>query len=181
MTRFLSVLTATLMTALPATAFELQSADFAADGAIPMAHVANVFGCTGGDASPALNWTGTPEGTASFALLVHDPDAPTGGAGFWHWLVLDIPGSATGLDQGAGAADGAALPEGARMLPNDFGVPAWGGPCPPEGHGPHHYNFTLYALPEGVAVPEGATKAVAGFIVNASALAKATLTGTFER
>ncbi|WP_172328751.1 YbhB/YbcL family Raf kinase inhibitor-like protein [Mangrovicoccus sp. HB161399] len=169
-----------LAAAAPAAAFDLSSSDFEPGGELAMEQVADVFGCTGGNVSPALSWSDPPEGTKSFALMVHDPDAPTGGAGFWHWIVLDIPASATGLASGAGAADGTGLPEGARMIPNDYGAAAWGGPCPPEGDSPHRYNFTLYAL-EGATsgIAEGASTAVAGFLVNAAALGTATLTGMY--
>lgn len=169
-------------TALPAGAFELTTADFEAGGTIPETFVFNSFGCSGDNLSPALAWSGAPEGTESFALMVHDPDAPTGGAGFWHWIVLDIPGSATALPQGAGTTAGDAMPEGARQVANDYGFAGWGGPCPPEADGPHRYNFTLYALPTAqLDVPEGASKAVTGFLVNANALGKATLQGTYDR
>ncbi len=176
------VLTAIVTAAAPLHAFELKSDDFAPGGAIPDTSVFDGFGCTGGNVSPALAWTDAPEETRSFALMVHDPDAPTGGAGFWHWIVLDLPASVAELPGGAGAAAGEALPEGARMIANDYGIAGWGGPCPPEADGPHRYNFTLYALPTATLdVPDGASKAVTGFIVNANALGEATLQGTYDR
>ncbi|MGG7564976.1 YbhB/YbcL family Raf kinase inhibitor-like protein [Rhodovulum sp. DZ06] len=147
-----------------------------------MEQVFDGSGCTGANVSPALAWTDPPEGTQSFALMVHDPDAPTGGAGFWHWIVLDIPAGVSELPKGAGAAGGGdGLPGGARMLVNDYAA-AWGGPCPPEGDAAHRYDFTLYALPsEKLDVPEGASKAVHGFMINATALGKATFQGKFGR
>lgn len=166
--------------ATAAPALDLTSPDIAAGGTIGMTHVADVFGCTGDNVSPALAWSGAPEGTGAYALMVHDPDAPTGGAGFWHWIVLNIPGDAGGLPQGAGG-EGGAMPEGAVQIANDYGIEGWGGPCPPEGDAPHRYNFTLYALPEPIGGYEGASKAVVGFMVNASALDTATLTATFGR
>src|SRR5439155_1640428 len=75
--------------------FELMSPDIRPNGPIAMEQVYNGFGCSGENVSPALAWSGAPEATKSFALLVHDPDAPTGGAGWWHWLVVNIPASAT--------------------------------------------------------------------------------------
>lgn len=183
MMRFVAVaVLAAAATPAPAAAFDLTSDDFAAGETIPLVHSFDGFGCVGENVSPALAWTGAPEGAQSFALMVHDPDAPTGGAGFWHWIVLDIPADADGLDRGAGAAGGAALPEGARHGLNDYGVEAWGGPCPPEGDGPHRYDFTLYALPTAsLEAPEGATTSLIGFLVNANAIARATLQGVFER
>ena len=163
------------------TAFRLSSPDFRANGTLSMEQVYNGFGCSGKNVSPELRWSGAPEGTQSFALLVHDPDAPTGGAGWWHWLVLNIPASATGLAKNAGRANGRGLPAGAMQVETDFGAPGWGGPCPPAGDKPHRYQFTLYALKTGRidASPQGAS--LAGFMVNAHTLARATLTGPFGR
>src|ERR1035437_8772719 len=79
-----------------AMAFELSSTDIAEGRTLSAAQVANTFGCTGGNLSPALNWKDAPAGTRSFAVTVYDPDAPTG-SGWWHWLAYDIPASATGL------------------------------------------------------------------------------------
>ena len=74
-----------------AQGFKLESADVKPNAAIAEEQVFNGFGCTGKNVSPALKWSGAPKGTKSFALLVHDPDAPTGGAGWWHWVVINIP------------------------------------------------------------------------------------------
>lgn len=179
---FIAAAAALPLLAAQASAFELSSPDIAPGATIAMEQVFDGFGCTGANVSPALEWTGAPEGVQSFALMVHDPDAPTGGAGFWHWIVLDIPASATGLAKGAGAVGGAALPAGARMIRNDYGAAGWGGPCPPAGAAAHRYDFTLYAMPAAtLGAPEGASAAVHGFMINAMALGKATLQGTFGR
>src|SRR5580692_3234612 len=74
----------------PAGAFTLTSSDIRPGGTIAAAQVFNSFGCSGGNVSPALAWSGVPAGTQSFALMVHDPDAPTG-SGWWHWVVYNIP------------------------------------------------------------------------------------------
>src|SRR5690242_14059514 len=101
----------TLVLALTATAsaapFKLTSKDFKANGPIPDKNAFNSFGCSGGNASPELEWSNAPAGTKSFALMVHDPDAPTG-SGWWHWVVYNIPADTTSLPQGAGTADGKA-------------------------------------------------------------------------
>jgi hypothetical protein len=159
-----------------AAALELKSPDIAPGATIADTFVFKGFGCEGGNLSPALEWSGAPEGTKSFALLVHDPDAPTGGAGFWHWLVVDIPAQTSSLPQGA------AVPAGAKEIATDFGAPGYGGPCPPKGDKPHHYNFTLYALKVAkLDLPPKATASLAGFMVNANALVHSTLTGVYGR
>lgn len=171
-------LAASLATAAPA--FDLTSPSIADGGLIPDDHVADIFGCTGDNVSPELAWSDPPEGTEAFALMVHDPDAPTGGAGFWHWIVLNIPADARRLEAGAGNAGGA-MPAGAVQIANDYGIAGWGGPCPPEGAAPHRYDFTLYALPVPIEGIEDASKAVLGFMVNATALDTARLQGLFGR
>lgn len=161
--------------------FKLTSPDIQANGPIAMEQVFNGFGCAGQNVSPALSWSGAPAGTKSFALLCHDPDAPTGGAGWWHWLVVNIPANATGLPKNAGTADGKNLPAGAVQVATDFGGPGWGGPCPPVGHGPHRYIFTLYALGVDRLDVAATGASLAGFMVNMNAIGKASLTGIFER
>jgi Raf kinase inhibitor-like YbhB/YbcL family protein len=151
-------------------------------------YVLNGFGCTGGNISPALEWTNPPAGTKSFALQVFDPDAPTG-SGFWHWAVYNIPPTATGLAQGAGnAAD--KLPAPAYGGTTDFldtgatgGNGNYGGPCPPQGDKPHHDHFTLYALAvddvqKAGGIPKTGTAAIYSFVLNLG-LGKAML-GTAE-
>lgn len=93
------------------------------------------FTCDGANETPTLHWTDPPPGTRSFALVVDDPDAPSGT--FRHWGVYDIPVTARSI--------GAAQHVGAEVH-NDFGKVGYGGPCPPKGHGPHHYHFKLFAL-----------------------------------
>ncbi|ATQ69334.1 MULTISPECIES: YbhB/YbcL family Raf kinase inhibitor-like protein [Methylosinus] len=160
----------------------LTSPDIAEGAVIDLKFAFDGFGGGGGNVSPAFAWSEPPAGTRSFALFCHDPDAPTGGAGFWHWLVVDIPGTARALAQGAGTPDGAGLPTGAKQIRSDYGISAWGGPCPPVGDPPHRYVFTLYALGvEKVEAPEGATASLVGFLVNQNVLAKANLTGLYGR
>lgn len=164
-----------------AGAFELTSPDIAEGKKIDMKHVYDSFGCTGANLSPELRWSDPPAGTKSFAVLAHDPDAPTGGAGFWHWLVVDIPADARGLKQGAGDASGKQLPAGAHQLENDFGDKSYGGPCPPPGK-PHRYVFTVYALKiDKLGDAAHGRTAIAGFTINQNALATASITGLFGR
>ncbi|MDE2221331.1 MAG: YbhB/YbcL family Raf kinase inhibitor-like protein [Gammaproteobacteria bacterium] len=187
--RTLALSTLAAMLVLPGAAgaagtarFRLTSTDIKPNGVIANRFVFQGFGCKGDNVSPALSWSGAPPGTLSFALLVHDPDAPTGGAGWWHWVVYDIPASATSLAQGAGTANGAGLPQGAVQGMTDFGARGWGGPCPPEAGGTHHYHFTLYALKVAkLDVPDAASAALIGYVVNANSLGKAGFTGLYGR
>ena len=138
------------------------------------------FGCKGGNVSPALAWSNAPEGTRSFALLVHDPDAPTG-SGWWHWLVYNIPAGTSSLAAGAGDAHKNLLPAGAVQGRTDFGTAGYGGPCPPPGK-PHHYHFRLYALKVAkLDLPADASAALVGFNVQAQSLGSAELTGLYGR
>ncbi|MCF8481143.1 MAG: YbhB/YbcL family Raf kinase inhibitor-like protein [Rhodospirillum sp.] len=158
----------------------LTSPAFTEGATLPDRQVFDGFGCTGGNVSPALSWTGAPEGTKSFALLVHDPDAPTGGAGWWHWTVFDIPADVTGLPEGVGKTG--TLPEGAREGRTDFGSTGYGGACPPEGDSPHRYNFTLHALDvTGLPVETDGPAAMVGYMINAHTLDKVTLSATYGR
>ena len=124
------ILLAGLTGAGAANALTLTSPDIKPNGKISDEQVANVFGCEGKNVSPALSWSGAPKGTKSFAVSIYDPDAPTG-SGFWHWVVVNIPADATSLAKGAGDPKAAALPVGALQTRTDFGVPGYGGPCPP--------------------------------------------------
>lgn len=164
------------------SSFQASSPDVVSGKPIAAKFIYNGFGCTGQNVSPAVMWKNAPAGTRSFALMVHDPDAPTGGAGFWHWVVVDIPAGTAFLAQGSGTADGKRLPVGSRQINTDFGAPGWGGPCPPAGDKPHRYNFTVYALKvDKLDLPPTATASLAGFMVNSNLLGKATFTGTFGR
>jgi Raf kinase inhibitor-like YbhB/YbcL family protein len=169
-----------------ARAFDLMSPDVKADQSMPERFTFNGLGCQGQNISPGLSWTDPPEGTKSFALTVHDPDAATGGAGIWHWVVVNIPATARSITEGAGTADGAKLPPGSRQITNDYvgfiNSTGWGGPCPPKGAKAHSYNFTLYALKvETLNLPLNATSSHAGFVVNLNTLGKARLTMTYGR
>ena len=158
----------------------LTSPDLSDGGRIAEAQVFNEFGCKGGNISPALAWSGAPTGTQSFALLVHDPDAPTG-SGWWHWIVYDIPAGTTSLPAGAGDPQKKLMPAAAVGGRNDYGAMGYGGPCPPPGK-PHHYHFQLYALKVAkLDVPAHASAALIGFSVRAQALAQAELVGLYGR
>ena len=139
------------------------------------------FGTDGGNKSPQLAWSGAPAGTKSFALTCFDPDAPTG-SGFWHWVVVNIPADVSELKLDAGNPSSGLLPKGALQTRTDFGKPGYGGPCPPEGHGPHRYVFTLFAVKqEALPVTVDTSAAVVGFHLHFGTLAKTSLTGLFKR
>ncbi|MEJ7809505.1 MAG: YbhB/YbcL family Raf kinase inhibitor-like protein [Gemmatimonadaceae bacterium] len=165
----------------PAGRFMLTSPDVRAGSTIGAKHVFKGMGCSGENISPALAWRGAPAATKSYAVTVYDPDAPTG-SGWWHWMVYNIPASATGLQAGAGDAAKGLAPTGSMQGPTDFGAPGYGGPCPPPGSKPHRYIFTVFALKtDRLEIPAGATSAMVGFNINANVLAKATLTAVYRR
>ena len=122
--------------------------------------VFNGFGCSGDNLSPQLSWNNAPKGTKSFAITAYDPDAPTG-SGWWHWVALDIAADQHNVARGA-----AKQLKGVRELNNDYGFSGFGGACPPQGHGMHRYQFTVWALPfEKMEIPQGASNALVGFML----------------
>lgn len=115
-------------------AFTVSSDSFKDGDYLAQAHVLSAdfgFGCAGGNQSPHLAWSDAPAGTKSFAVTCYDPDAPTG-SGFWHWVVVNIPPDATELALDAGNPNAGKLPRGALMTRTDYGMAAYGGPCPPK-------------------------------------------------
>ena len=129
------------------------------------------YTCDGADQTPALKWGEPPAGTKSFALVIDDPDAPSGT--FRHWGVFDIPASARSI--GGGQQVG-------TEVTNDFGKPGYGGPCPPKGHGTHHYHFKLFALDtEKLDVSPNAKVVDVENAARQHAIAEGELVGTYER
>lgn len=146
--------------------FALTSPAFDGGEEIPGRHT-----CEGEDVSPALEWSGVPDGTRSLALVVDDPDAPAGT--FTHWTAWGIDPAAGGLGEGeAPAVEGR----------NDFGTAGYRGPCPPPGHGPHRYFFRLHALGAPLDLRAGASvQEVERALESGGVLAVAELVGTYER
>ncbi len=174
-----SVAMAALASPRAAHAMSLTSPDIQPGARIPDEYTFNGFGCSGKNVSPALSWSGAPEGAKSFALTLYDPDAPTG-SGFWHWVMFNIPADITSLAKGAGDPKSHKAPKGAVQSRNDFGMTGYGGPCPPKGHKPHRYQFTIFAVDtERLDADEHASGALVGFNLNFHTLAKATLTGVW--
>lgn len=168
-------------TAASAAGFTLSSADIAPNATLTQNQVFNGFGCSGKNISPVLSWSGAPAGTQSYALTVYDPDAPTG-SGWWHWVVINIPASATSIAKGAGTADGKAMPAGSQQVRTDFGALGFGGACPPAGDKPHRYIFTLYALKvPKLDVAADSTAALAGFMIHGNMLDKTSFTAYYGR
>ncbi len=157
-----------------AVALKIKSPAFSHKEEIPAQYT-----CDGEDISPALEWSGPPEGTKSLALIVDDPDAPDPAAPMmtWvHWVLYNIPPSATGLPEGVKSQD---LPGGTKEGLNDWKRTGYGGPCPPIGR--HRYFHKLYAL--DVVLPDlrkpskvKLEKALEGHI-----LAEVELIGTYKR
>jgi Raf kinase inhibitor-like YbhB/YbcL family protein len=149
----------------------LSSTDFKDGSQIPAKYT-----CTGAGISPQLAWTAPPARTASFALIVTDPDAPRG---TWvHWVLYNLPAGTRSLPEGLPALGH--LPDGALQGRNDFGEIGYGGPCPPPGS-PHHYVFTLYALDAKLNLPVGEKRAQVEAVMQGHILASGRLVGLFQR
>lgn len=146
-------------TLLPAVA----TLDVGSDDVRTGEKLASTFIAAGDNLSPQLSWAGAPDGTRSFAVTCFDPDAPTP-SGFWHWVVVDLPVTATSLARGAGAADGSGLPYPAFSVRNDVSAPGYSGAAPPAGDVPHRYFFVVHAVDiETLGVGADVTPAVVSF------------------
>jgi len=155
-------------------ALSLTSTAFHPGGEIPSLHT-----CEGKDSSPPLAWSGMPAGTKSLALIVDDPDAPDPKAPkmTWvHWVLYDLPPTATGLPLAVASKD---LPAGTREGMNDWKRTGYGGPCPPIGR--HRYFFKLYAL--DTVLPDLGTpsKAKLEQAMEGHVLGKVELVGTYQK
>jgi Raf kinase inhibitor-like YbhB/YbcL family protein len=126
------------------------------------------YSCRGSNTPVPLTWTGVPAGAASVALIMDDPDAPSGT--FTHWVVFNLPASSSGLANGR-------LPAGAAQAQNGRGQAAYTGPCPPSGT--HHYRFTIYAEPKKLALRAGAALPEALAAIKANPISSGRLTGLF--
>jgi len=148
-------------------AFQLSSPDIVPNGTIPAK-----FTCDGSNVSPPLRWKDLPSGTKSLALIVDDPDAPRG---TWnHWILFNIPASATELPEAAQT-----LPAGTVQGNTSFGKTGYGGPCPPDRE--HRYFFKLYALDQDLPLSSGAKKADLETAMKGHVLGQAELMGRYDR
>lgn len=152
----------------------IRSSAFADQGEIPRVHT-----CDGSDTAPPLEWSGIPGGTKSLVLIVDDPDAPDPAAPkmtYVHWVLYDLPPSATGLPGAPG--DAVPLPQGAREGVNDWQRTGYGGPCPPIGR--HRYYFKLYALDRTLGDLGAPTRADVEAAMRGHVLEQAVLMGTYS-
>jgi len=169
---------AILFSAMAARAQEerlaLTSPVFRDGGEIPRKYT-----CDGEDVVPPLSWSGVPGRARSLVLIVDDPDVPDPAAPkrTWvHWVVYDIPPTASGIAEGGG---GRGLPPGSKEGTNDWQRSAFGGPCPPIGR--HRYFHKLYALDVVLAELKAPTKAELEKAMHGHVIASAVLMGTYER
>jgi Raf kinase inhibitor-like YbhB/YbcL family protein len=147
------------------TRITVQSTEFSAGGPIPTRYT-----CDGDNISPPLSWAGIPPNSASLALVVDDPDAPSGT--FTHWVVVNINPAITSLRAGE-------VPAGAQQVANSAGDAAYFGPCPPSGT--HHYRFTVYALPQPLEPDRTRSLNEALTAIRRAATAQGQLVGTYRR
>jgi Raf kinase inhibitor-like YbhB/YbcL family protein len=144
--------------------FKITSAAFPEGKEIPKR-----FTCDGENVSPPLAWTGAPVGAKAFALIVDDPDAPSGL--FTHWIVFNLPASTHSLPEGVKPA--------ANQGTNDFGKPGYGGPCPPRGR--HRYFFHLYALKDELGGLKSPSRKQIDAALKGHVIGEAVLMGTYQR
>ena len=164
-----------------ADSLTLSSQDIAQGEYMSNAQEFNGFGCSGGNLSPHLKWTDPPIGTKSFAITAYDPDAPTG-SGWWHWQIVNIPLTVMEITSGADDAKTNVALKDSMSIENDYGSRGFGGVCPPEGHGVHHYRFTVHALSvEKLELPESASGALTGYMINANTIESSTIESLYKR
>ncbi|MFT7684110.1 MAG: Raf kinase inhibitor-like YbhB/YbcL family protein [Moritella dasanensis] len=179
--KLLSVLSLSVSASVFAGSFTLSSEDIAQGQYMSKTQEFNGFGCSGGDVSPQLAWVNAPKGTKSFAITAYDPDAPTG-SGWWHWQIVNIPMTVMEIPAGAGDTKTNRAPVGSTQIQNDYGSRGFGGVCPPEGHGIHHYRFTIHALSvERLELPEDASGALAGYMINGNTIESSTIEALYKR
>lgn len=161
--------------------FSLTSPQLKDGGMMPVNQIFHGFGCTGKNISPELIWHNPPAGTKSFAVMVYDPDAPTG-SGWWHWVIFNIPSEIRRLPADAGNVNLSLAPKKSIQSMTDFGKQGYGGACPPKGSGPHRYIFTVFALDiESLPLDTSVTAAMVGFHLNQHAMDKTQLTVIYSR
>jgi Raf kinase inhibitor-like YbhB/YbcL family protein len=161
----------------PPPMLKIKVADFADGSKIPAK-----FTCAAGQTSPspAISWSNAPAGTQSFVLILHDPDPVVGGSStdVLHWAIFDIPGSATSLPEGVAKGDQS---DGAKQIKNIAGANGYLGPCPPPGHGDHHYTLELFALNAKLGLPDSTSRADLMKAMDGKVVSKGVYIGIFGR
>ena len=155
-------------------ALALTSPVFTHNGTIPKQHT-----CQGSDLSIPLAWSGVPAGARSLVLIVDDPDAPDPAAPkmTWvHWVLYNIPPSATALKEAIKSSE---LPAGTREGLNDWRRTGYGGPCPPIGR--HRYFHKLYALDTVLPDLKRPTKTQLEKAMQGHVIERAELIGTYQK
>lgn len=158
----------------PVMSFQISSSAFAAGGSIP-----SKYTCEGSDMSPPLQWSGAPDGTMSFALIVDDPDAPDPAKPkqvYVHWVVYNIPAAANSIGENASKSS---MPAGSATGVNDWKKAQYGGPCPPIGR--HRYFFKLYALDTMLSGLNSPTKKDVENAIKGHVLAQTEVMGTYQK
>jgi hypothetical protein len=156
-----------------AQTFTLKSKDLG--GQATSKQIFNDYGCTGENKSPQLFWENAPKDTKSFAVTIYDENAPTG-SGWWHWVIFDIDSSNTELIENAGNLEKQLAPKNSIQSNTDFGLPGYGGPCPPADGTTHKYIITIYALKvKKLGLNTSANPAFVGFMLNQNTIEKASL------
>jgi Raf kinase inhibitor-like YbhB/YbcL family protein len=158
-----------------ANAWPQSKMEIRTDAFAPAAPIPEKYTCAGENVSPALVISGVPPSAKALALIVDDPDAPSGT--FVHWVVYNMPPQTARID--SGVKQSTAMPGGGAQGRNDFGRVGYGGPCPPPGS-PHHYRFRLFALNSQIA-PQSTTGPGVEQAIEGHVLASAEMVGTFER
>lgn len=163
-----------------ASQFSVESVSIKEGATLSDAQVFQGMGCKGKNLSPQLSWKNPPSGTQSFVITMFDPDAPTGGSGWWHWTVGNIPASVNSIPEGASGTK--KMPKGSIEGRTDFGKSGFGGACPPPGDKPHRYVITVYAIKTPkLDLSQDSSGALVGYLANQNALGKAVLTTTYSR
>ena len=151
-------------------ALQLSTTAFSNGGDIPVKYT-----CDGNDVSPVFSWSDAPKDTKSFALIMDDPDAPSGT--FTHWVLYGIPANTQQLPEGVPTDE---QTNAGRQGRNGFGRTGYGGPCPPPGR-PHRYFFKLYALNSDLNLKAGASRNELESAMKGHVIGHTELMGRYQR
>jgi Raf kinase inhibitor-like YbhB/YbcL family protein len=160
----LAIALAIVSFALGEAKMKITSSAFQEGGNIP-----SKFTCDGSDISPPLQIAEVPSGTKSLALVVDDPDAPSGL--FTHWMVWNISPQTNTIEEGS-------TPKGVDGT-NDFGKSGYGGPCPPSGT--HRYYFKIFALDRELDLPPGTKRSQLDAAMKGHVVEQGELMGRYSR